>query len=160
MPMCMSLLAEDHHNVILFDTSFRGTTSQDFISKNQKLALKSKYPIRCTCQGTESALVGVQSERSSQSLVGTELQCLPGWQGYALWKWGREERQGNRGIREASLTGGHWVYGSVWDTKENQEGMGSSSLTLQVVSPGQGGSTWAGQGGEGLSGAAHAVPAL
>lgn len=35
-----------------------------------------------------------------------------------------------------------------------------SSLTLQLVSPGQGGGTWAGQGGEGLSGAAHAVPAL
>lgn len=35
-----------------------------------------------------------------------------------------------------------------------------SSLTLEVVSPGQGGGTWVGQGGEGLSGAAHAVPAL
>ena len=35
-----------------------------------------------------------------------------------------------------------------------------SPLTLQLVSPGQGGGAWAGQGGEGLSGAAHAVPAL
>jgi hypothetical protein len=41
----MSLLAEDHHNVILFDTSFRGTTSQDFLSKTKsEIGLKEQIP--------------------------------------------------------------------------------------------------------------------
>lgn len=35
MPMCMFLLVEDPHKMTLFDTSFRGTTLKEFISKTK-----------------------------------------------------------------------------------------------------------------------------
>lgn len=157
----MLLLVEDHNKAILFDTSYRETTLKEFISKTKsESGLEEQIPNKMH-MSRDRISIGwcTKWERSTQNLVWTELQCLPGWQGYALWKWGREERQGDRGSGKPCLLRSLGLWLCVRHQREPRRNAGSS-LTLQVVSPGQGGSTWAGQGGEGLSGAAHAVPAL
>lgn len=71
---------------------------------------------------------------------------------------GREDGRGRaRSLRACRKSRALWpLMGKQREPGRNEV----SSLTLQLFSPGQGGGTWAGQGREGPSGAAHAAPAL
>lgn len=124
-------------------------------------------PKRRKCGGQNQLwLVHTGKEMCPEAGIRTKPQRSLCWvslegqrQGWAL-QGGREEEGMMRG-RELIPLQHAGRAGLVALGEQGEPGRNAvSSLTLQLVSPGQGGGTWAGQGGEGLSGAAHAVPAL
>lgn len=140
--MCMFLLAEDHHKVTLFDTSCRGTTLKEFISKTKsERGLEEQIPNK-THMSRDRISIGWCTKRKKDPEPSLDRAPVsPRVARLCLVKMrerGKAGRTGGSGKPCLLRSLGLWL--RVRHQREPRRNAGSS-LTLQVVSPGQGGST-------------------